>query len=172
MLTVADIMSDEVFTIRSSAKVTQAIALMQPKKVRSLVVEKAVKRGAYGIVTERDIVYKVMAEIADPAHVMVCEVMKSPCIVVEATMRLRTVAKCFRDNNIQRAPVVQKGELVGIVSISDIIRVTDVTALGLPADWAEKVETALRHKRLCWGEDCQLEEEHDVAMAVLAELQA
>ena len=171
MLTVTDIMTDEVFTIRSSAKVTQAIALMQVKNVRSLIVEKAVKGGAYGIVTERDIVYKVMAESADPLHVMVCEVMKSPCITVEATSSLLDLAKLLRAASIQRAPVVNSGELVGTVSITDIIRQTDVTDIELPLGWAEKVETALRHKRLCWGDDCQLEEEREVAVEVLAELQ-
>ncbi|MEL6489140.1 MAG: CBS domain-containing protein [Cyanobacteria bacterium J06621_3] len=172
MITVADIMSSRVFTIRSSAKVTQAIALMQAHKVRSLVVEKAVKEGAYGIVTERDIAYKVIATSADPLHVMVCEIMESPCIQLSADLSLREAAKRFREANIQQAPVVDNKRLMGTVAIADIIRSTNVEDVHLPADWAQQAETALRHKRLCWGDDCQLEEESEVARGVLLELQS
>jgi CBS domain-containing protein len=170
MLTVADIMTDDVFTIRSSAKVTQAIALMQEKQVRSLIVEKAVQGGAYGIITERDIVYKVMAESADPLHVMVCEVMESDCVTLKPTSGLREVAQCFADENIRRAPVVDQGRLLGMLSISDIIMKSNVETVELPSDWAQQVEVALRHKQLCWGDDCQLEEESAIARQVLEEL--
>ncbi len=172
MLTAADIMSTEVFTVRSSAKVTQAIALMQKNNVRSLVVERAVQGGTYGIVTERDVVYKVVASAADPLHTMVCEIMNNPCVVVDTSLSLLEIARRFRTAGIQRAPVVDAGELVGVVSISDIIAETDVTALNLPDDWAESVETALRHKRLCWGDECQLQEEREVALEVLGELRS
>lgn len=170
MLTVADIMTTDVVTIRSSAKVTQAIALMQEKQVRSLIVEQAVKGGAYGIITERDIVYKVMAKSIDPLHMMVCEIMQSNCIPIAPTLSLLAAAKCFAKENIHRAPVVDQGRLLGILSITDIIMKSDVKTVELPADWAHKVEVALRHKRLCWGEDCQLEAESTVAREVLEEL--
>ncbi|MGB3573416.1 MAG: CBS domain-containing protein [Phormidesmis sp.] len=170
MLTVADIMSTNVFTVRSSAKVTQAIALMQKNNVRSLIVEKAVEGGTHGIVTERDIVYKVMAESTDPLHTMVCEIMQNPCVVLESKLGLLDTVKRFRDTGIQQAPVIESGRLVGIVSISDIIAKTDVTALELPEDWAETVETALRHKRLCWSDECELEEKSKTALEVLEEL--
>lgn len=169
---VADIMTTEVFTIRSSAKVTAAIAIMQAHKARSLVVERAVQGGAYGIVTERDVVYKVMARSADPLHVMVCEIMSSPCLTLDPAMSLLDVAKYFEDLNIQQAPVVDDGRLVGLVSITDIITKSNVEAVHLPKDWAQQVETALRHKRLCWGDACQLEEESEVALGVLSELSA
>lgn len=170
MLTVTDIMTTDVCTIRSSAKVTQAIALMQEKQVRSLIVEQAVQGGAYGIITERDIVYKVMAKSADPLHVMVCEIMESGCILIEPTLSLLAAAKRFTEKNIYRAPVIDKGRLVGILSITDIIRKSNVETIELPSDWAHKAEVALRHKRLCWGEDCQIEEESSVAREVLEQL--
>ncbi|MEL6552214.1 MAG: CBS domain-containing protein [Cyanobacteria bacterium J06621_11] len=171
MPTVADIMSTEVFTIRSSAKVTQAIALMQSQGARSLVVERAVQGGAYGIVTERDIVYKVMAKSVDPLHMMVCEIMSNPCWTLDSTMSLLDAAVLFEDLGIQQAPVIDDGRLAGLVSIADIITKSDVEAVHLPNNWAQQVETALRHKRLCWGDACQLAEESEVALEVLSELQ-
>lgn len=170
MLTVTDIMTTDVCTIRSSAKVTQAIALMQAKHVRSLIVEQAVQGGAYGIVTERDIVYKVMAKSADPLHVMVCEIMEHNCIAIDSTLGLLDVAKRFAEANIHRAPVVDNGQLVGVISITDIIMKSNVEAIDLPRDWAQKVQVALRHKRLCWGEACELEQESEVAREVLEKL--
>ena len=170
MLTVADVMTDDVFTIRSSAKVTQAIALMQEKQVRSLIVEQAAQGGVYGLITGQDIIYKVMARSADPLHMMVCEIMEGNCTTVEPTMSLLAVAKLFARETIQKAPVIQEKQLVGIISITDIIMRSNVETVELPLDWANGVENALRHKRLCWSEDCQLEEESVTARKVLEEL--
>ena len=172
MLTVSDIMTTDVVTIRSSAKVAQAIALMQSQNVRALIVEKAVKGGAYSMLTERDIVYRLTAQDKDPTHVMVCEIMSAPCIVVKPTLSLTALAKAFLEAEIQRAPVVDEGQLVGIVSIRDIIMNSNVEPVELPDDWAGKVEAALRHKRLCWGEERQTSEEDRVAREVLEELRS
>ena len=171
MLTVANIMTSEVFTIRSSAKVTQAIALMQAKHVRSLIVEKTTQNGAYGIITARDIVYQVAAKSVDPANIMVCEIMRSPCITVEPGLTLVEVAKRFAEAAIQRAPVVVDGQLVGVVSVTDIIMKSNIEAVDLPRNWSQQVEVALRHRRLCWGEACDLEKESELARGILEELQ-
>ncbi|KPQ34960.1 MAG: CBS domain [Phormidesmis priestleyi Ana] len=170
MLTVANIMTTEVFTIRSSAKVTQAIALMQEKQVRSLIVEREVKGGAYGIVTERDIVYGVTAKSADPTKVMVCEIMKKPCVTVEPDLSISAVANRFLEAGIQRAPVVQADQLLGIVSITDIIMKSNIETVQLPSDLFEQIEVALRHNRLSWNKDNQLEQESKIALEVLKEL--
>ena len=171
MLIVADIMTTEVFSVRSSAKVTQAIALMQAKHVRSLIVEKAVQSGAYGLLTERDIVYKVTAQSLDPDHVTVGEIMHTPCLVVSPSLTLNEIAKRFEQGNTQRAAVVVQNQLIGIVSVTDIVMKSNVSAVELPHDWAERVEVALRHKQLCWGDACELEAESRVAYKILTALQ-
>lgn len=170
MLTVADIMSSEVFTIRSSAKVIQAIALMQKNQVRSLIVEQEVKGGVYGILTERDIVYEVTAKSADPTRIMVGEIMKQPCIVVTPDLSLPAVAQRFAQANIQRAPVIEHNRLIGVVSISDIIMKSNLDTVTLPGDLSTQIEVALRHHRLGWNENNQLEQESQVALGVIAKL--
>ena len=170
MLTVADIMTRGVFTIRSSAKVIQAIALMQKQKVRSLIVERELKGGAYGIITLRVIVYNVTAKPVDPTKIMVCEIMKKPCISVAPDLSLSAVAKRFAEVGVQRAPVIQNDELVGLVSVSDIIMKSNIDAVELPSDLSEQIEVALRHSRLSWNEDNQLEQESEVVLEVLKEL--
>lgn len=170
MLTVADIMTREVVTIRSSAKVTQAIALMQKHKVRSLIVERAVQGGAYSILTARDIVYGVTAKSADPTSIMVCEIMTTPCIAVEPQLSLPAVAKHFLTQNIKRAPVIKNNQLLGVVSITDIIMKSNIDVFELPADLSQRIEVALRHSRLSWVENHQLEQESEIAWEVLEEL--
>ena len=172
MLTVADIMTTDLFTIRSSAKVTQAIALMQEKQVRSLIVERETEGGAYGILTERDIVYNITAQCADPAHIMVCEIMKRPCTVVESHLSLPAVAKCLAKAGVQRAPVIEDSQLLGIVSITDIIMKSNVETVSLPDNWSQQIEEALRHRRLSWNEESELVQQSACAQKVLEELRA
>ena len=170
MRTVADIMTTTVFTIRSSAKVQQAIALMQGKQVRSLIVERETAGGAYGIVTERDIVYKLTAVGKDPTIVMVGEIMQRPCATISPHVNLPDVAKVMRDKGIQRMPVVEDKAMIGVVSITDIVMKSDVASVDLPKDFARRVEVALRHKRLQWNDEDQTEQESQAIEAVLSEL--
>ena len=172
MWTVADIMTKTVFTIRSTAKVQQAIALMQKKQVRSLIVEREVAGGAYGIVTERDIVYKVTAAGLDPANTMVGSIMQHTCAVTSPQLSLPAVAREMRDKGVQRLPVVEDGVMVGVISITDIVMKSDVASVDLPKDFAHSVEVALRHQRLHWNEEGQLEKESENARSVLIELNA
>lgn len=170
MLTVADIMTANVFTIRSSAKLTQAILLMQQQQVRSLIVEREVQGGAYGILTGEDIVYKATAKCADPSSTMVCELMSAPCLAVEPDLSLPALAQRFLAAGVRRAPVIEDGRLLGVVSITDIIMRSNVESIHLPCDLSEKIEVALRHSRLNWTEDSQLEQECEAARQVLSEL--
>lgn len=170
MLTVADIMSREAFTIRSSAKLTQAILLMQQKQVGSLIVEREVQGGAYGVLTGQDIVYKAVAKCVDPDSTMVCELMSVPCYVVEPDLSLSALAKRFLSAGIQRAPVIENDQLLGVVSITDIIMRSNVESVHLPCDLSKQIEVALRHNRLNWTEDNQLMQECEAARKVLSEL--
>jgi CBS domain-containing protein len=121
MLKAKDIMTTEVATIQGSATVTEAINLMKAKKLRDLVVEPRSEEDAYGIVTETDIVYKVVAYGKDPAKIQIHEIMTKPCIVVNPDLSVAYVARLFANTGIHRAPVI-KGKLLGIVSVTDILR--------------------------------------------------
>lgn len=116
----ADIMSKDVTTIRSSASVADAVKLMQAKGWRALVVDRRHAQDAYGIITESDIVYKVVAFGKDPSKVRVYEVMTKPCIVVNPDLAVEYVARLFADCRLHFAPVIQ-GELLGMISVSDIL---------------------------------------------------
>lgn len=170
MLTVADVMTHEIFTIRSSAKLSQAIALMQAKQVSSLIVERAVEGGAYGILSAKDIVYRATARSMDPTEVMVCEVMKHPCLAVSPGLSLPTLAGCFFQSNERRAAVLEQSQLLGIVSVTDIVMKSNLNDIKLPSNLFEQIETALRHNQLGWIESEQFKGESEVALKILEKL--
>jgi CBS domain-containing protein len=114
------IMTQDVATIRGSATVTEAVKLMRFKQLRALIVEPRHDGDAYGIVTETDIVSKVVAYGKDPKQLHVYEIMSKPCIVVNPDLDVEYVARLFANTGVWRAPVIQ-GELLGIISVTDII---------------------------------------------------
>lgn len=115
-----DIMSQDVATVKGSATVADAVRLMRLKEVRSLVVEPRNDEDAYGIVTESDIVGKVIGQGKNPKEVRIFEVMTKPCVVVNPDLNIEYVARLFANTGIKRAPVIQ-GELLGIISETDIL---------------------------------------------------
>lgn len=124
MLKASDIMTSDVVTIRGSATVAEAVKLMKSYKVRSLIVDVRSSEDAYGIVTQTDIVYKVVAYGKDPEKMRVYEIMTKPCIVVNPDLGVEYVARLFANTGIRVAPII-KGELVGIVSVTDILNKGD-----------------------------------------------
>lgn len=120
MMKASDIMTKDVVTIRGSATVAEAALLMQERGWRALIVDQRDEQDAYGIITETDIVYKVIGFGKDPRSVRVYEVMTKPCIVVNPDLGVEHVARLFADNGLLRAPVIQN-KLLGIISVSDIL---------------------------------------------------
>jgi CBS domain-containing protein len=116
-----DIMTTEVVTIEPSDTVAEAVALMKEKGLRALIVERTNEEDAYGIVTETDIVYKVVAQGLSPQSVLVREIMTKPCIVVNPDLSVENVARLFAMTGIRRAPVIRE-RLLGVISVTDIIR--------------------------------------------------
>ena len=125
MMKAEDIMTTEVVTIRGSATVAEAVDLMKYKGLRSLIVEPRTENDPYGMVSETDIVYKVAAHGKDSKQVRVYEIMTKPCIVVNPELGVEYVARLFANTRIRRAPVI-KGKLLGIISITDILRKSDL----------------------------------------------
>jgi CBS domain-containing protein len=115
-----DVMTQEVETVKGSATVADVAKLMKFKGIHSLLVEPRNAEDAYGIVTDTDVVNKVVAFGKDPKTVKVYEVMTKPCVVVNPDLAVEYVARLLAQCGLDRAPVIQ-GELLGIVSLNDIL---------------------------------------------------
>lgn len=120
-LTVADLMSEPVQVTHRDDSVAAAIAQMQRHGVRSLIVDRLNHTLPYGIVTERDIVYRVFARGLDPRRVRVQDIMRQPCIAVDPTLSFQAAAQLFSETGIQRAPVMDGETLLGILSVTDLV---------------------------------------------------
>jgi CBS domain-containing protein len=117
-----DLMSTEVVKIDGMASTLEAAKLMAETGVRALIVDRRGADDAYGIITQRDIVYKVIAKGADPAAVKVHEIMSKPLVVVNPDLDIRFVARLMANFGLSRAPVIAEGKLQGIVSVSDVMK--------------------------------------------------
>lgn len=116
-----DIMSTDVVMVDGSATVAEATKLMKDKGVRSLIVNRRSEEDAYGIVTQRDVVYQVMANGLDPNEVKVHEIMSKPLVVVNPNLDVKYVARLMANMGLSRAPVIGEHRLMGIVSVSDLV---------------------------------------------------
>ena len=119
-LKVEDVMVKDVSTISYRASVKRAAQVMNKHEIGCLIVVKG--RKAVGIVTERDMLKRVVAKAANPQKTKVEEIMSHPLIVVEPDMDLEDAVKLMFEMKIKKLPVVEKGKLVGLISITDIAR--------------------------------------------------
>ena len=120
-LKVEDVMIKEVITIDENATVKEAAEVMNKFEIGCLL---AVRKGkAMGILTERDLLKRVVAEAKDTSKTKVKDIMTSPLVVVEPAMDLEEAVKLMFQMKIKKLPVVDGKRLVGLVSLTDIARV-------------------------------------------------
>ncbi len=116
-----DIMTTDVVTIEGTASVADAVALMKEKGVRALIVDRRGPGDAYGIVTQRDVAYDILAQDRDPSAVQVHEIQSKPLVVINPDLDVKYVARLMANIGLSRAPVIFEGKVQGIVSVSDIV---------------------------------------------------
>lgn len=171
MLTAREIMTADVITIGGSATVAEAVKLMKDKGLRSLIVERRTEGDPYGMVTETDIVYKVAAYGHDPKTMHVYEIMTKPCIVVPPDLGVEYIARLFAQARIRRAPVVE-GRLLGVVSITDILRKSDFVEKPKRLFIEDEIEVAREEARRVCEQKGATAPECAAAWDVVEELQA
>jgi CBS domain-containing protein len=122
MATAKDVMTADVVTIDGMATARQAAPKMADEGVRTLIVERRGPDDAYGIVTQRDIVYEVISAGEDPDEILVHEIMSKPLLVVNPDLDVKYVARLMSNFGLSRAPVIAEGKMQGIVSVSDVVK--------------------------------------------------
>ncbi len=116
-----DVMHKGIVSIDGMLTAAEAAAKMRSEKVSSLLVKKRHKDDAWGIVVVQDFITGVIIPGRSPAEVNVYEIMTKPVITIPADMDIRYVARLIHRAGIRRAPVEDKGELVGMISLSSLI---------------------------------------------------
>ena len=110
----------EVLTIEGDASVFEAIKRMVEANVGALLVTD--KGEIAGIVTERDYLRRVTLEGRTDKDTPIREIMSSPLIVATAQMTIDECMSLMTDRRIRHVPVVDDGQVVGIVSIGDVVK--------------------------------------------------
>jgi len=119
-LKVEDVMVREVITIDEDATVKEAAEVMNKFEIGCLIAVR--KKKAMGIITERDLLKRVVADAKDATKTKVKDVMSSPLVVVEPSMDLEEAVKLMFQMKIKKLPVVDEKRLVGLVTLTDIAR--------------------------------------------------
>lgn len=120
---VKDVMSSPVFTVNENASIKKVAQLMGKHHIGCIVVTS--KEGnPLGIITESDLVVRVLAKNTLPGDLTAGEVMTAPMIAVDPDETLSDAARRMSRLNIRRLGVIYKGKLVGLVSSKDILAVT------------------------------------------------
>jgi CBS domain-containing protein len=115
---VREIMTGSPVTLRKDASIVEAAQLMRDNGIGDVIVIDGER--AEGIVTDRDIVVRAVAEGRDPQTVPVEQVLSGRLTAVAPDDPVERAIKVMREQAIRRVPVVQEGKPVGIVSIGDL----------------------------------------------------
>ncbi len=120
-LKVKDLMTKNVISLPMEKSVADIALEMAKKDVSAMLLKSG--DTFVGILTDRDIIKKVIALGLNPKNVRGGEVMSSPLISISENVSVQEAADKMRDNKIRRLVVKRKGNVVGIISESDIVRV-------------------------------------------------
>jgi CBS domain-containing protein len=120
LLKVGDVMVRKVILIDENTSVKEAADIMNQFDIGSIIATRNGK--AIGIITERDLLKRIIAEGKSAKKTKVKGIMTSPLIVVAPNMDLEEAARLMFKKNIKKLPVLDENRLVGLVSLTDIAR--------------------------------------------------
>jgi signal-transduction protein with cAMP-binding, CBS, and nucleotidyltransferase domain len=121
-LLVKDVMSSPTVTVDENATVNKVAQLMAKHEYGCIIVTTKDDK-PLGIITERDLVVRVLAKNLKPDGVKTRKVMTSPLITIEPDATMTDAAKRMSRLDIRRLAVIYKGKLVGVVTGRDILNV-------------------------------------------------
>jgi CBS domain-containing protein len=118
---IGDAMTSKPISAKPIMSIVECSNVMLNSHVGSLIIMEGEK--LLGIITEQDIVRKVVAKRLDPAKTLVKDVMITEIITAEPDTDLYDALVLMRDNNIRHLPVVHNKRLVGYLTIKDILKI-------------------------------------------------
>lgn len=121
-------MRRNVKTVRTDDSVHAAVLKMNKFQIGSVIVTNNGR--AVGIITERNILERIVEPRLDPATIWAKDIMSSPLVTVEPNDTVDEAAKIMAQKRIKKLPVVEGDKVVGVVSTSDIVR-ANPTQIGI-----------------------------------------
>lgn len=114
-------MSRRILSVTPSARVVEAARILRDSKIGCLLVSGDNDR-YIGIVSETDLVRKVVAAEQDPGRVFVSEVMTSPIITIEIDRSAHDASDLMAERGIRHLAITEDGRIVGMLSVRDLLR--------------------------------------------------
>lgn len=115
------VMTKNVVTVSGDMPINEAARIMEKGNIGSVIVVKG--DSPVGIVTERDITYRVVSPDKKPSSVKVSEIMSKPVMTIDPGINITEASKIMAKNNLRRLPVMKNGKLAGIITNKDIVLV-------------------------------------------------
>ncbi|SMH71116.1 putative signal-transduction protein with CBS domains [Candidatus Nitrosotalea okcheonensis] len=117
---VRNVMKFNVVSINSSSTVSDAAKMMKDASIGCVIITE--NNTAVGILTERDLVRKIIA-LQKPLSTSVKDIMSTPLVMIDPDESLWELAEMMKQKQIHKVPVVENGKLVGIVTATDLTRI-------------------------------------------------
>jgi predicted transcriptional regulator len=118
---VREVMKKGVDIVDGRLTVAKALRNMKHPETRTLIVNKRHDDDEYGVVMFRDVAKSVLGPDLSPDRVNLYEIMSKPVMGVDPQMDVRYCIKLFDHFGLSRAPVIENGEIIGLVSYTDIV---------------------------------------------------
>lgn len=115
-----DVMVTEVVIMDENVSVKKAAEIMAQEGVSAIIV--TVEEKAKGIVTERDILKRIVAEDKNAKKTKIKEIMSSPLVTIEPNTDLEEAARLMFEKKIKNLPVTHENRLMGLINLQDICR--------------------------------------------------
>jgi len=119
MVIVRDIMSKDVRVVRPDTSVKEVVATMNKFDIGSVIIVQGER--PVGIITERDILRRLVEPCLAPETLSARQVMTSPVTTISETASIEEAARLMAKKKIKRLPVVNNSKLMGIMSFTDIV---------------------------------------------------
>ncbi len=121
---VKEIMNSKLETLEPHASVYDAIEKLVDKRIRSILLLPENEQDVYGVITVRDIVFKVINKNLDPHKVRIEEIASKPVISIDKDTEVEHLIKLMEKFNIARVFVHEGRQIVGVVSLFDVLSLT------------------------------------------------
>jgi signal-transduction protein with cAMP-binding, CBS, and nucleotidyltransferase domain len=121
LVRIREVMKTQFDLVDGMATVQEALRTMKHVETKCLIVDKRHEDDEYGMLLLSDVARHVLGKDRAPERVNVYEIMTKPVISVDPGMDIRYCARLFDRFQLTRAPVLENGRVIGIVSLTDLV---------------------------------------------------
>jgi len=121
---IQEFMTTKIEYVDAEKTVYDAIERMVDRRIRSLVVKFPGKDAEHGIITARDVVFKVLSKGVNPKDITVSDIASKPIVCVDQDIDLVEVAELMEQSNIARIFVCEGEKIIGVVALLDVMAAT------------------------------------------------